>query len=79
MKRQIFYRLTEILSFYAFLRPARKDIGTKPMLVKTVCGDGQVMKNELIMCTDEFHNPPYEHLWNHIDTDFCSRNKYYFR
>ena len=24
------------------------------------------------MCTDEFHNPCYEHLWNHIDNDFCA-------
>ena len=24
------------------------------------------------MCTDKFHNPCYEHLWNHIDNDFCA-------
>ena len=41
------------------------------MLANTVCCDGKE-KNGLNMCTNEFHNPCYEHLWNHIDNDFCA-------
>ena len=34
MKRQIIYRLTEILSFYAFLRPAQASFQSVMLLIK---------------------------------------------